>query len=328
MMLGYRHVCALARGGALFCWLGNEYGQLGNGGMTPSTVPFRVPLEGEVVSAAAGYSSTYALLADGRAFRWGRITSSASEETLLVPSAVSLAPNVRSLQLGASHTCVLRDDDTVACWGTNGDGELGNGTTEYSLSPEEPMALGPVASLAVGYGHACAAKADGSLFCWGDNYRGQLGLETHDDALVPTEVTALTTGVTQVATRNEFTCALLGDATVACWGRFSWNDTVGDPLPRLRPELTDVTEIAAGNFHACALKSDGSLWCWAGPVPDALPGIGATVPEPFEAVGTDNTRVWAGYNDTCVRKRDETIWCWGARIGGTPTQIAAGCQGP
>jgi hypothetical protein len=328
MLLGYRHACALTRDGALFCWLGNEHGQLGDGSQVPSMVPLRVSLIGEVTSGAADYESTYAILADSSAYRWGRISYSASQETLLAPTAISFAPDARSFHLGAAHSCLLDGDSRVACWGANQNGQLGDGTTDYRLSPAEPTALGPVAAFAVGYGHACAAKSDGSLWCWGDNYRGQLGLGTHDDALVPTEVTSIGAGVTQVATRHEFTCALLEDASVSCWGRFSWNDTVGDPTPRVRPELADVTEIAAGSFHACALKADASLWCWASPVPDALPGIGATVPEPFEAVGTDVTKVWAGYSDTCIRKRDETVWCWGARLGGTPTQIAEGCEEP
>src|SRR5688500_15866228 len=102
-------------------------------------------------------------MADGSAYRWGRITSSASEETLLDPTVVALAPNVREFQLGAGYTCALDDEAGVACWGENDDGQLGDGTTDYELSPAEPMALGPVASFAVGYGHSCAARSDGSL---------------------------------------------------------------------------------------------------------------------------------------------------------------------
>jgi hypothetical protein len=96
------------------------------------------------------------------------------------------------------------------------------------------------------------------------------------------------------------------------------------------PAAADLTEQLVSLIpESGRLRQRGNASTgWASPVPDALPGIAATVPEPFEGVGTEVTKVWAGYSDTCVRKRDETVWCWGARLGGTPTQIAEGCEEP
>jgi alpha-tubulin suppressor-like RCC1 family protein len=82
---------------------------------------------------------------------------------------------VVALAAGAFHSCALKTDGTVVCWGYNFNGQLGDGSTTARLSPTAVPALGGVAALAAGDYHSCALKTDGTARCWGYNASGQLG---------------------------------------------------------------------------------------------------------------------------------------------------------
>jgi alpha-tubulin suppressor-like RCC1 family protein len=124
---------------------------------------------------------------------------------------------------GGSHTCASKTDGSLWCWGGNGGGQLGDGTTTDKPSPIQVNALGmAVAAVAAGSAHTGALKTDGSLWCWGGNTWGQLGDGTTVKKSSPTQVPALGTAVAAVAAGSNF----IGDA------------------------------------HTCARKTEGSLWCW------------------------------------------------------------------
>jgi alpha-tubulin suppressor-like RCC1 family protein len=83
--------------------------------------------------------------------------------------------NVIGIAASARHTCARRTDGTVACWGGNEYGELGNGTTEPSTVPVAVIGLSSATEISVGSYHTCAVLADGTAACWGDGESGQLG---------------------------------------------------------------------------------------------------------------------------------------------------------
>jgi alpha-tubulin suppressor-like RCC1 family protein len=78
---------------------------------------------------------------------------------------------------GGYHTCARKGDRTLWCWGANGDGDVGDGTTATPKpAPVEVTALGAsVAEVAAGLRHTCARTGDGTLWCWGYNKYGQVG---------------------------------------------------------------------------------------------------------------------------------------------------------
>jgi len=92
---------------------------------------------------------------------------------LYAPTASSASPSPGSGQVaaGGSHTCAIRDDGTLACWGDDSAGQL------------DEVPSGTFRSLSAGGTHTCAIRTDGTLACWGDDSAGQLYFGAQDDAL-------------------------------------------------------------------------------------------------------------------------------------------------
>ena len=129
----------------------------------------------------------------------------------------------KPISAGGLHTCAVRDDGSVACWGENGNGQLGDGTTTNRDSPTQTASLGAgrtAVAISAGGQHTCALLDDGSVTCWGYNGWGVIGDGTNTDRHTPTQTASLGAGRTAVAisARKEHTCALLDDGTVACRG--------------------------------------------------------------------------------------------------------------
>ena len=127
-----------------------------------------------------------------------------------------MALGIRSMSSGdASHTCVVKADHSLWCWGNNSRGQIGvGGTTNQSV----PVAsVDSVARVATGGEFTCALLVDTTVKCWGRGDSGQLGGGSNVDSASSVSVTNLSS-VTSVAAGGSFACALLADTTVQCWG--------------------------------------------------------------------------------------------------------------
>lgn len=139
---GYDYSCAVTSVGAVKCWGGNYYRQLGNGAMTFSSVPVDVVgLSSGVVSVSAGTRYTCAVTSAGAiqcwgSLQWGEVGDPTTTSTSAVPAEVDgLSSNMSAVSVGDSHACAVTTVGAVKCWGTNSFGELGNGTTNGSPVP-------------------------------------------------------------------------------------------------------------------------------------------------------------------------------------------------
>jgi cysteine-rich repeat protein len=198
---------------------------------------------------------------------------------------------VIALAAGASHTCALLREGLVRCWGDNGTGQLGLGTTsKLSGQPPYKNGLVPLGAAAVaitaGASHTCVLMADQSVRCWGANADGQLGLgntDTIGDDEVPDATHAavpLGANATVVTAGGNDTCAILQDGSLRCWGRNDYGqlglgntNTIGDnELPSAAvAEVTlgdTAAAVAAGGDHTCAILGSlggvgsSSVRCW------------------------------------------------------------------
>jgi alpha-tubulin suppressor-like RCC1 family protein len=97
----------------------------------------------------------------------------------------------QSVHCGQGHTCAVLGDDTVWCWGRNGDGQLGVGDNTTTNALTVPVAnLENVQSLSVGIAHNCALLKNATLRCWGENSHGSLGVGDITNRATPVTVTA------------------------------------------------------------------------------------------------------------------------------------------
>lgn len=211
---------------------------------------------------------------------------------------------------GNRFSCALLHDGTVWCWGMNSDGQLGDGTTTNSPSPQNvslPMAATAVVAGVAGASSTCALLADKTLRCWGDLYgSGQ------DVPLA---------NVIQVSLGVVHACAIDTDQKLYCWGE---NDSgqlgTGDWGPRAVPThvMSDVKAVAAGSDHTCAIKTAGTVYCWG------TYGTTETNTPPAVPVINNALEVVAGGGASCARTT-VGVFCWGVNGDG---QLGLGTNTP
>ena len=215
-----QHACAYSGGAEVRCWGYNGQGQLGDGTLTDRLSAVPVTLAEPVRFLTEGGNHTFAVTqATNRLFGWGANNSG----VLLgmagsVPVPLALPPTVAELGAGNYHACVVHVGGAVQCWGSNGYGQLGIGTTASSSVPVTPTGLGVAQRIAAAQDHTCAIR-EGEVLCWGRNESGQLGDGSLTQRTIPTAV-ANPAGLraTEVAAGSQHSCALYEDGSVWCWG--------------------------------------------------------------------------------------------------------------
>lgn len=204
---GGEHTCALFNNATpsladdfVRCWGSNKFGQIGDGyPVDLRKTPIRVPGLVGVVQIAAGRNHTCARLENGNARCWG-----ANDEGQLgngtqigssIPVSTTMPIDPRALVAGGRSTCVIvgestpeTTDDTASCWGSNSNGQLGDGTTARKVTPPSPISLLGVRRIAVGATHTCAVLSNGTARCWGANGKGQVGDNTTEDRWTPVSI--------------------------------------------------------------------------------------------------------------------------------------------
>jgi alpha-tubulin suppressor-like RCC1 family protein len=237
---------------------------------------------------------------------------------------------------GRSFGCAIRAGGTVWCWGSNGAGQLGNGSTSPSavavrVVRADGSPLEGATSVQAAYAFACALDVDGAVWCWGDNARGQLGdggLGTRAHAARAQLSSGEPLGnVTQLSVGHAHACAVIGGSEVRCWGA-NEDGRIGDgsEIARNRAVMvTAGTAVGAGPFHTCALHADSTVSCWGSGWHRRL---GADVSN-FEKVHTptavlrgpgqprlDGVTAIAVGSVSCAVMADDSALCWGSSVHG------------
>jgi len=227
----------------------------------------------------------------------------------------------KALAVGGSHACALTVAGGVRCWGSNGNGQLGDGTRTNRTEPPLFDVLTGVQAIAVGNDHTCAVTVTGGVRCWGANSNGQLGDGTKTERWSP-PTTDVLTGVKAIAAGDRYTCALTTAGGVRCWG-FNLNgqlgvgtDGVGADLssPPATDAIADIQAISAGGATTCALTNAGGARCWGSGTFGSV-GLGTGGPQqttpPASDVLTDVTFIASGNGQVCAVMKTGGLRCWG-----------------
>jgi alpha-tubulin suppressor-like RCC1 family protein len=165
---------------------------------------------------------------------------------------------------GADHSLFLKNDGTVWACGSNGFGQLGDGTYTSSSTPIQVSSLTGITSMAAGVGFSLFVKNDGTVWACGCNFSGQLGDGTITGKLTPVLVSSIT-GITIVAAGGNHSLFLKNNGMVWACGSNS-NGQLGDGtnIDKTTPvqvnSLVGITAAAIGWNHSLFLKNDGTMW--------------------------------------------------------------------
>ena len=286
----------------------SSWGDLGNAGFS----------NGETTNVSLALGS------DGTPYLAYRDVAHSNKATVMKLN--NIAPQVSA---GASHTCGVKPDGTVACWGLSTSGRttppvatsfyqvVAGGSHSCGVKADSTVACwgsvtfaqttppaGDFLQLSAGASHNCGVKTDGTVACWGAGTTNTGATPYYGQAITPLGT------FSQVGAGLFHTCGLKTDGTIACWGY----NYYGQSTP---PASTYFTQASAGNYHTCGVKTDGTVTCWGAGKTNT--GTSSNYGQSMDPVGTF-TQVSAGFYHTCGIKADGAVACWGA--GTTNTGVS------
>ena len=277
---GNEHFCFLSTSGGVSCVGESAYGALGDRAYstTSSVVSSFVSPSGldsgvsELSGAKFGYC---AVIVDGTVRCWGqnyaKLVSDTSTTGLGTPTIYSSISNIQTVKMNDVQACALSFSGLVYCWGDYlGQGTLSSGAT--GQVPTLVSGLSGVTKLSVGEDFACAVTSSGSTYCWGMSAAGKLGTDfrlssgnTAPASGTPVLVNLGGLSVSKIVSSNRFTCALMANGSVKCWGDITPDPSVSQNTSVLYSPTTMITsgvdDIVAGEFHVCSRFTSGELKC-------------------------------------------------------------------
>jgi hypothetical protein len=235
--------------------------------------------------------------ADEQEVRTGKKDGGADSGT---PVDANSETNAVRLSAAENHTCAIRSGGALFCWGTNTNGQLGDGTTTDAPQPVRVGGNDTWSAVATAETHSCGIKTDGTLWCWGGSSR-----------LAPAKIGA-TSDWQDVSVSLEKSCALKTDGSLWCWDE----NQAGGPNPT-RFGTGDWSRISVAAQHTCGVSTSGELWCWG--TSNSFNQLGVRNASTDGTPVRVDSAVWEDvstggnnlYGYSCGRRRDKTLWCWG-----------------
>lgn len=304
--------CARTSGGTVFCW-----GSLPSGIGAPVAVGGALTFQQLVV----GRSHYCGLTSGGSAYCWGSNTfgqlGDGTGQDRTSPTLVAGSIAFQSIASGLGNvTCGLTNSGAAYCWGQNGNGQLGDGSTSNRLSPVAVQGGHSFQSLAVSATHECGLTSSGAAHCWGWNVTGELGDGTQTSSSAPVLVSG--GPFASIVSGDHHTCALTNTGAAYCWGR-NVEGAVGGGVEGINSTPVAVSggltfqSLNAGLNQTCGVATSGAAYCWGwnisgqigdGTTTDRLAATAVTGGLLFRSIST-------GERHTCGITTSGQAYCWG-----------------
>ncbi len=338
VLVGNFHTCALDENSHLFCWGANEYGEAGNGSYDEEIYSPCAIGDMRWKQIAPGNDYTCGITQDDDLYCWGRSfwgqTGTSQSETndgVHVPTQVVQGGKWKDIATGTEHTCGIKTDGTLWCWGTNYSGQLGVGEQGDLKSRPIKVAtdIADWVSVDVDYQQSCAIRSTGAMYCFGRLYNEEFNFDQFKKEPVP-----VFEGTTwkAIALGQEYRCGVQSDDGLYCWGKnndgqlgFGQRNANYKKMQRIGSDTWK--QVAAGELHTCGVTLSGELYCWGYQQGGRL-GNGKNVKEHAltpQKIGDHNNwiSVSVGEWHTCALNQEGEIYCFGTNDYG---QVGVGAK--
>lgn len=304
-------------------------------------------------SIAAGLKFSCGIISLGRGYCWGLdasgqlgavADSSCFESTDPAPTDLpcSLDPerfgpdlSFTDISAGDSSACGVTADGRAYCWGSNRQGQLGNGETGDGASPRLVTSRLRFTTTTVSGFHACALTTDGTAYCWGQDLFGELGDKRQINSTTPIPVVVdpvagSSVSFAVISAGSSHTCGITTSGATFCWG-LNASGQLGTAVPTASclngtvvcsdfpvavstPAGVTFAAISAGADHTCAIATTGAAYCWGandlGQLGTGTTGVGGPTPT-LVAGGLTFSRITSGNGFTCALTQAGAAFCWG-----------------
>jgi alpha-tubulin suppressor-like RCC1 family protein len=229
---------------------------------------------------------------------------------------------------GVTHTCAVRTNGVVYCWGDGTLGALGRGDTTTSVTPAPIASTQHFVRVSSGRLRSCAIATDGAVWCWGAEWESSSGgFDFFHTEATPHRIDSIPPA-RDITVSAFSTCAVSVDDVTYCWegnsfAQLGFGNLTGTAVPTPILSNDHFTSVSAGIIQTCATTTDGRAMCWGN---NSFGQLG--VPRPGEHCGDQAlecstapigvfgqqrfTRVVTGLgNHSCGVTFDSALLCWG-----------------
>jgi len=241
---GFSHTVAIDKNGKLWAWGRNLESQLGDGGIsgTNSNVPVQIGTK-DWIAVSAGRYHTTAIDKDGKLWAWGssncgqlgdNTTAIRSAPVQVGTLAQQALPNWKwiAVSAGELHTAAIAEDGKLWAWGYNGEGQLGDGTSDTKYAPVQIRTDKDWIAVSAGGSHTAAIDKDNKLWIWGNNESSQLGINTIKSGNAPVQLGG-DRWIAVSASRYAHTAAIKNDWSLWSWGNNNYGQ-LGDSTKKAK----------------------------------------------------------------------------------------------
>ena len=261
-------------------------------------------------------------------------------------------PDLQFLDVGpgTTHTCAVRTNGVVYCWGEGAFGALGRGDTITSVIPAPIASAERFVLVRSGRLRSCAIALDGAAWCWGLEWESTAGnVDFFHQRLLPHRIDGLPP-LRDISISASSTCALTIDGVALCWeangfAQLGDGTTTSTATPKPVASSERFSSVSNGIIQSCATALDGRAFCWgnnsfgqlgvprpgdrcgASSLECSLAPIGVFGRQRFKAVSTGirnaHVRNCGGHVDTLLGTRIRRAV--GGRLHTRPAEPASGC---